>query len=426
MGNGPFETCEKNGWEPYIVQIHPSYSYEEFVEGLKPVTFPTGDLRYDVVDGPVKVLANKIGKKSVSILCAISMSEKHLIVRLPLGVSERYELKQVYLTEGSMKSDRYFDVQADSIIIPLAEVPEWSRALVDSVEQLKREADLSEVFQKICFLNHGSSDKQFCLILDEINRGNVSQLLGELMFSIAETDSENPKAVNLQYSQQPFRWPPGLHVIGTMNTADLSTDRMDHAVKRRFTFEYVEPRIGLFGLDETKFAFLKEFNEAMLVRDANFAKVASLDELLLRFAKSQRSFSQLLDSANKLLLREKKYGIVNAADKLIGHSYLIKLARRICKSPEGPIVLEHACMGEFKEMLLGELLPAIQSIFNYDTESMSAFFADWTMQTIEAPIGSEAWADEVMIGLFWGSNAAAKKPVSLESYRQGLWKPKSA
>jgi len=90
-------------------------------------------------------------------------------------------------------------------------------------------------------------DSRYVLIVDEINRGNVSKILGELL-SLLEADKRDPKyGVCLAYAREEeprFHLPPNLLVIGMMNTADRSLALVDYALRRRFAFISVEPAFG--------------------------------------------------------------------------------------------------------------------------------------------------------------------------------------
>lgn len=83
--------------------------------------------------------------------------------------------------------------------------------------------------------------KKFCIIIDEINRGNLSKVFGELMMLIESDKREKKWSLNLTYSDTKFYIPENLYIIGTMNTADRSLSMVDYALRRRFAFINLQP-----------------------------------------------------------------------------------------------------------------------------------------------------------------------------------------
>lgn len=125
------------------------------------------------------------------------------------------------------------------------------------------------VFKRICLAARAKPNQPFLVLIDEINRGNIAKIFGELV-TLLEQDKRD-LAVVLPQSGQTFSVPPNVYLIGTMNTADRSIKLLDAALRRRFAFIELMPDVGLLqganvgGLDLG--AFLAELNRRVAHRE---------------------------------------------------------------------------------------------------------------------------------------------------------------
>ena len=101
------------------------------------------------------------------------------------------------------------------------------------------------VFYKFCKKALNTPDKDFFFIIDEINRGNLSKIFGELLMLIE--NSYRGKEIKLAYTDEQFTVPNNLYIIGMMNTADRSLAMIDYALRRRFSFFEMKPGFKTVG-----------------------------------------------------------------------------------------------------------------------------------------------------------------------------------
>ncbi len=102
-----------------------------------------------------------------------------------------------------------------------------------------------EVFYNFCKRAQSNPDKDYYFIIDEINRGNLSKIFGELLMLI-EKDYRDTE-IKLAYNGEMFSVPSNLYIIGMMNTADRSLAMIDYALRRRFSFYEMTPGFDTEG-----------------------------------------------------------------------------------------------------------------------------------------------------------------------------------
>lgn len=259
------ELTDGNEEQIGFVQFHPSYDYTDFVEGLRPVSNGDGAIEFRLQDGIFKDFCQK-AKEAQLIGGQDNFDEAwdSYLEYINVAEEKEYITKTSYL---SVNSRQNLSVNYDS------GVPGWS-LLRKYVYELYKDKNYNkqeyyksggktvlETLKKRFGLKDYLSpteidtDKKFVFIIDEINRGEISKIFGELFFSIDPgyrgRDGEvSTQYANLHESDDKFYIPENVYIIGTMNDIDRSVDTFDFAMRRRFRFVEVTAESQLYILDE--------------------------------------------------------------------------------------------------------------------------------------------------------------------------------
>lgn len=134
------------------------------------------------------------------------------------------------------------------------------------------------IFYRFCQKSANMPNKPFFFIIDEINRGNMSKIFGELLMLI-EKDYRGTKAT-LAYNGMPFTVPKNLYIIGMMNTADRSLAMIDYALRRRFSFFEIEPGFNSEGFRAYQVKFDNDTFNALIERMKDLNKEIAKDSSL--------------------------------------------------------------------------------------------------------------------------------------------------
>ncbi len=200
------------------------------------------------------------------------------------------------------------------------------------------------VFRRICQRAEADPEHRYAIFIDEINRGNVAKIFGELI-TLIETDKrtsgDRGMRITLPYSRKPFGVPDNLDIYGSMNTADRSISLLDTALRRRFRFKELMP-------DSSKIA---GSDDAGNIPDDDG---------------NQINLRKLLDAMNH------RIRFLLSRDLMLGHAYLCPVTN----------------LTQLKTVFLNQFIPLLQEYFYEDWHKIQLIFRDIdaTAKLVEAPI----------------------------------------
>ena len=300
-----------------FVQFHPSYDYSDFVEGIRPKMNEDGSMGFELQEGIFKRFVDKArknlensqkSKEKIKKEISANTVMANFFDNIEYGVQEFYTIKGNKFTVTDV-DEKYIYIAipgnktVDKLNLNIDEV----RKMLESGRDFEKVSDITGFFGKQFATQNYSYDfvlfkeikkaglkevktnvapeelKKYIFIIDEINRGEISKILGELFFSIDPGYRGKSGEVATQYSNmhddpdEKFYIPENVYIIGTMNDIDRSVDSFDFAMRRRFRFVEVKAKATQGMLESLENEALK--SRAVERMDRLNAEILKVDDL---------------------------------------------------------------------------------------------------------------------------------------------------
>lgn len=365
-----FDEYVKNG-QIVFTTFHQSYGYEEFVEGIKPSlnSDENSQINYKVKDGIFKELCKKALENRDDIE-SFNFYINDLKEKTKEDANNPEKYFQLPNTKYSIqyRGGKTFRIKFDDMSKNHKDYP----VSIDNIEKLYKTSNIDEIYNSAyvkAILNYlksqGLKDYKekdekinlpYIIIIDEINRGNVSKIFGELITLIEPSKrlgNEEALELTLPYSGEKFGVPKNVYIIGTMNTADRSITSLDTALRRRFEFVEMMPDPDL----------LKNVFICKDVENPNE------DEDYLGDDAKTEGYAEILQ--NILISINKRIEFLLDREKTIGHAFFMSEAVKFNKNnwikpdeyEEDWYVLS---ISKLKKVFQNKIIPLLQEYFYND------------------------------------------------------------
>ncbi len=362
--------------------FHQSYGYEEFVEGIKPIIDNdenSQEVKYDVKDGIFKELCKKALENRDDIE-SFNFYINDLKEKTKEDANNPEKYFQLPNTKYSIqyRGGKTFRIKFDDMSKNHKDYP----VNIDNIEKLYKTSNVDEIYNSAyvkAILNYlksqGLKDYKekdekinlpYIIIIDEINRGNVSKIFGELITLIEPSkriDEKEELKVTLPYSGEKFGVPKNVYIIGTMNTADRSITSLDTALRRRFEFVEMMPNSDLL-------------NNVFICKDV---ENPNEDEDYLGDDAKTEGYAEILQ--NILISINKRIEFLLDREKTIGHAFFMSEAVKFNKNnwikpdeyEEDWYVLS---ISKLKKVFQNKIIPLLQEYFYNDYALINAVLND--------------------------------------------------